>query len=165
MNSTASTKSLQEGTTRVKIRNRSLNYPPLKDFNTKSCSVINIEMPDFDTSEVHSVKFTHEKTTYQYHALDLKQIVKFRVVYMPLANGEGMKLIPLAKELVEEVLKDSYEPQTATIIQTGKENSKLTAQRNIEACVITGSEIEIDVNDYVRIAFELEGIDPGIRRS
>lgn len=159
MSSTVSTNSLQEDNARVKIRNRRLEYEHLKEFNPKSCSVVNIEMPDVDTSVVHSVKFTHQKTTYQYHGAELKQIVKFKATYMPLANDQGMKLIPLVKEMVEEVLKDSYEPKTATIIQTGKDSSKPTTQRSIEACVITGAEIEIDANDYVRITFDLEGLD------
>lgn len=159
MSTTAITNNPLEDAGKVKIRNRRLDYEHLKEFNPKSCSIVNIEMPEVDTSVVHGIKFTDQKTTYQYHGAELNQIVKFKVVYMPLSNSQGMKLIPLTKQLVEEVLKDTYEPKTATIIQTGKDSKKATSQRSIESCVITGAEIEIDANDYVRITFDLQGLD------
>ena len=157
---TATSTLRKEDTKEVTMRNRSLHYPPLKDFNTKSCSVVNIEMPDFDTALVHEVRFTHEKASYRYHAKEPKQIVQFKAVYMPLDNDAGRKLIPQAKELVEEVLKDDYESETATIIQKGKGGDKPVVEKRIDECVITGTDIAIDVGDYVRITFHLEGIMP-----
>lgn len=142
----------------VPIRDRSINYDPFKDFNEKSCNVFNIEMHDIDTSYVHPVKFTHEKGTRQYHGSELKEIITFEVVFMPLANTEGVKLIPVAKTLVEEVLKDTYEPKhTATIVQKGKDGKPIS-ERNIAGCVVTAAKLEIDANDYFRIGFTLTGI-------
>jgi len=158
MSSTARSNFPSEDTGRVKIRNRELNYKHLNGFNSKTCSVVNIEMPDIDQAVTHSVSFTDDKSTYQYHGTELKQIVKFKAVYMPLDNNEGLKLLKAAKDLVEDVLKDGYEPATATITQKGKEG-KIVAEKSIADCMITGAEIEIDVNDYVRITFDLEGLD------
>lgn len=159
MSNTTNANLLPEDTGRVKIRNRKLDYHPLRDFNPRSCNIVNIEMPEIEQSVIHGVRFTDESATYQYHGAELKHIVKFRVSYMPLDSNEGASLLPYAKELVEAVLKDGYEPATAIITQTGKDSNKIVAQRTIDSCAITGAEIEIDAGDYVRITFELEGLD------
>ena len=159
MSNTTNANLLPEDTGRVKIRNRRLQYHPLRKFDPRSCNIVNIEMPEIEQSVVHSVRFTSESATSQYHGAELRQIVKFRVSYMPLDSNEGHELLPFAKKLVEDVLKDGYEPATASITQTGKDSNTIIAQRTIESCVITGAEIEIDAGDYVRITFDLQGID------
>ena len=140
------------------IRNRRLDYAPLKEFGSKSCNVFDIQIPSVIAGATYAVQHTDGTGTLQYHAKEIQQIVRIKVAYIPLANKEGMQLIPLAKKLVEDVLKDDYEAKTAIIMHTGKDAKKSTVDRNIEQCVITGVDIAIDIKDYVRITFHLEGV-------
>lgn len=140
------------------MRNRKLDYELLEKFNAKSCNVISIEMPDMDRSVVHKVRFTNQKAAHYYHAKDLKQITSFKISYVPIDNSEGAKLIPLAKQLVEDVLKDDYKPATAHVTQLGKDGVSVAASRVIEQCIITHAQIDINSADYVQITFVLHGI-------
>ncbi|MEL7065505.1 MAG: hypothetical protein AAFP00_17315, partial [Bacteroidota bacterium] len=89
---------LHSDTSRVVIRDRVLDYSLLSEFDSSSCSLAEIQMRDFATSEVHRVSFTSESQSLHYHAKELKQVVQFRVTYLPFDTPEGRALIPRAKE-------------------------------------------------------------------
>lgn len=142
------------------MRNRQFSYPPLdKHFTPQNASLYYIEMGDTAASVLHPIKYTHNDATFTYLGTDPQQIMSFKVVYMPKDNDAGVKLITVVKSLVKEVLGDGYDAATAIITQTGKDRSKRLTQKTIDECIITGAEIEIDVNDYLRITFYLQGID------
>lgn len=142
------------------MKNRHFSYPPLdKHFTTENSSLQYVEMGDTPASVLNPIKYTHKAATFNYLGTDPQPIMNFKVVYMPKDNTSGRKLITVVKPLVKEVLEDNYNAETAIITQTGKDRNKRLAQKTIDECIITGAEIEIDVNDYLRITFYLQGID------
>lgn len=133
----------------------SFDYTPLsKKFDTKSCTVDSVDIPDIQRSQVAKVQIG-QQAPLSYHTSERKEIVDFTVTYIPYDNSAGKELLPFVKEAVEEVLKKGYKAETATIQVKRLDDVQQTT--TIDNCIVTGGEIQVDVSDYIRIVFYLEG--------
>ena len=88
-----------------------IQFKPLSDtFNETSCMVANIEVPEITRTEVVEVFRTNDKAPQKFRTQDHKNIVNFRVTYVPLNNDAGKALIPETKKIIDSVLTSSYTP-------------------------------------------------------
>jgi hypothetical protein len=138
-------------------RYRTINYAPLeKQFNDKNCTVEFIDLPKIKRSYIANVHIRTDKAPLYFHTTERKEIVSFTAIYIPYDTPEGRKLLPYVKESVEEVLKSNYNPEVATI-QLSRDG-KVEDEVQINDCVITAAEIMVDLKDYIRIKFYLQGL-------
>ena len=137
-----------------------IQLKPLSDtFNEKSCMVANIEVPEITRTEIVEVFRTNDKAPQKFRTQDHKNIVTFKVTYVPLNNDAGRALIPATKEIIDSVLTSNYTPSVAviTLMRNGEEEKTVT----LNDCIIRKGSIEIDIKDYIHIIFEVSGIYAG----
>jgi hypothetical protein len=132
----------------------SFDYAHLSKFSSGSCTVDSVDIPDIQRTRVAKVQ-AGQQAPLNYHTSERKEVVDFTVTYIPYDNAAGKALLPLVKELVDAVLEKGYEPKTATI--QVKRLDVVQQVTFVDNCVITAGEIMIDVSDYVRIKFYLQG--------
>ncbi|MHB9147088.1 MAG: hypothetical protein ACYC2U_01330, partial [Candidatus Amoebophilus sp.] len=101
---------------------------------------------------------TSQQAPLSYHTSERKEIVDFTVTYIPYDNPTGKGLLPFVKTAVAEVLKKGYDPKPATIQIKRGNKTEAEQTTTIDNCIVTAGEILIDVNDYIRIKFYLQGI-------
>jgi protein subunit release factor B len=135
----------------------SFNYPPLtKECNEKGCTVDSVDLPEIKRAHVAKVQLS-KQAPIAYHTSERKEIVDFSVTFIPYDNAAGKKLLPFVKTAVEAVLKKDYNPDTATIQIKRGNKTEAEQTTTIDNCIVTAGEILVDVNDYVRIKFYLQG--------
>lgn len=133
----------------------SFDYEPLAaKFDSKSCTVDSVDIPDIKRTHVAKVQAGQQAPLF-YHTSERKEIVDFTVTYIPYDNSAGKELLPFVKDAVEAVLKKGYEPKTATI--QVKRLDVVQQVTHIDNCIITAGEILVDVHDFIRIKFYLQG--------
>lgn len=137
-------------------RSRTFEYKPLDQFNDTACTVDFIDLPDSKTSRIAPVFIGKEKAPLYYHTTERKEIVDFSVIYIPQDNPSGRSLLPVVKEAVEKVLTKDYQPAVANVRL--ERNGATEEEVQINDCIITGGEILVDLNDYIRIKFYLQGL-------
>jgi hypothetical protein len=140
-------------------RNITINYAPFEKFTAKACSIVSIDMPDLQkTSKIVEVKSSKDNSMLRYHTIEREALVSCNVVFSPLDTSEGKALIPHVKELTEEILKDTYEPKTATITLFKKDGKGTEEIRHIDRAVITSGAITIARGESIEITFTLQGL-------
>lgn len=130
-----------------------IKYKFLDDIvNAQSMRYTMIPLPDFHRSTLV------ESYGNFYNARQEKNVVVFYVEGRPCDTKEGKKLISQSFEMVKDVLKSAYQPETATIMFKNKEGQK-EQERHIDKCVITAAEIFISSDSkQVVMRYTLQGI-------
>jgi hypothetical protein len=146
----------QENTSGSGQRFRTIDYKPLSDFNSGSCMVYTIDVPDVAATDIVPVFNTKSKTMQYFHTTEKKEAVSFKVCYTPFNNANGKKLLTNVKKLVDSVLTKNFKSETATI--NILRNGVIERTIAVNDTVIVDGRILIDLHDFVRIEFTLCGI-------
>ena len=142
---------------RTDQRSTTFVYDPItKIFNEKSCMVSEIDIPVITRNVCIPVFVTKEKSVQNYRVPERKEIVNFKVKFVPLNNADGKKLLIQAKNIVDEVLTDKFKPQVAVINML--RNDKIESTVTINDAITQKCSIELDKSDYLHIVFELQGV-------
>ena len=137
-------------------RSRTINYKPLDDFNSGSCMVYTIDIPDVQSTDVVPVFNTKNKTMQYFHTTEKKEAVSFKVCYTPFNNAKGKKLLTSVRKIVDSVLIKNFKPEPATINILRNGNIERTIR--VDDTVVVDGTINVDLHDFVRIEFTLSGI-------
>ena len=138
-------------------RYRTFSYAPLDaKFTDTSCTVTDVELPEISRSYIANVYLAQENAPQYFHTTERKEIVDFKVTYIPHDIPAGRELLPFVKQIVEEVLQNKFVPAVATIQLL--RNGTVDEEVQINDCVITKGEILIDVQEYIKIKFHLQGL-------
>jgi hypothetical protein len=142
---------------RSEQRSRSLSYAPITNiFNEKTCMVDEIDMPSITRNVIIPVFVTKDKSLQNYRVKERREIVDFKVRFIPINNSNGKKLLINAKQIVDSVLKKDFKPQVAVI--TSFRNGVIEQTINVNDTIVKKCSIELDKDDFIHISFELEGL-------
>ena len=130
-----------------------IKYKFLDDIvNSKSMRYTMIPLPDYHRSAVIESYGTY------YNAKQEKNVVVFYVEGRPCDTKDGKKLISKSFEMIKDVFKSAFQPETATIMYKNKEGKK-EQERHIDKCTITGVDLYISSETkQVVIRYTMQGI-------
>ena len=138
-------------------RSRSLTYDPItKVFTEAACMVSEIDIPEITRNVTIPVFLTKEKSAQFFRVTERKEIINFKVKFVPMNNAEGKKLLSESKKIVDTVLTKEFKPAVATI--NTFRNGELEKTITINDAFVKRSMIELDKGDYLHIVFEIEGL-------
>jgi len=138
-------------------RSRSLTYDPItKVFTEAACMVSEIDIPEITRNVTIPVFLTKEKSAQFFRVTERKEIINFKVKFVPMNNAEGKKLLSESKKIVDTVLTKEFKPSVATI--NTFRNGELEKTITINDAFVKRSMIELDKGDYLHIVFEIEGL-------
>ena len=146
----------QENSSGSGQRSRTIDYKPLADFNSGSCMVYTIDIPDVQNTDIVPVFNTKSKTMQYFHTTEKREIVTFKVCYTPFKNSNGKKLLTSVKKIVDSVLTKNFKPEPVTINILRNGNIERTIR--VDDTVVVEGKIIVDLHDFVRIEFTLSGI-------
>lgn len=138
-------------------RSRSLTYDPITSkFTEAACMTSEIEVPEIKRSQTVSVFVTKDKAKQNFRTNERREIVTFKVTYIPMNNDAGKKLLGEVKGIVDSVLTKDFTPTVATI--NTFRNEKLEKTVTVNDCIVKSGRIELDKDDFIHIIFEISGI-------
>ena len=135
---------------------KSLSYDPITSkFTDTACMVVDIDIPNITEGKVNEVFITKEKAHLNYYMNDKEEIVTFKIVYIPMNNDAGKKLLTEVKSIVDSVLTQNFKPSVATI--NSFLNDDIVDTVIINDCIVKSGSIELDKDDFIHIIFEISG--------
>ena len=138
-------------------RSRSLTYDPItKVFTEAACMVTEIDIPEITRNVTVPVFLTKEKSAQFFRVTERKEIINFKVKFVPMNNDAGKKLLSETKKIVDTVLTKDFKPEVATI--NTFRNGELEKTITINDAFVKKGMIELDKGDYLHIVFEIEGL-------
>lgn len=138
-------------------RSRSLTYDPItKVFTEAACMVSEIDIPEITRNVTVPVFVTKEKSAQFFRVTERKEIINFKVKFVPMNNDAGKKLLSETKKIVDTVLTKDFKPEVATI--NTFRNGELEKTITINDAFVKKGCIELDKGDYLHIVFEIEGL-------
>jgi hypothetical protein len=138
-------------------RSRSLTYDPItKVFTEAACMVSEIDIPEITRNVTVPVFVTKEKSAQFFRVTERKEIINFKVKFVPMNNDAGKKLLSETKKIVDTVLTKDFKPEVATI--NTFRNGELEKTITINDAFVKKGIIELDKGDYLHIVFEIEGL-------
>jgi len=138
-------------------RSRSLTYDPItKVFTETACMVSEIDIPEITRNITVPVFVTKEKSAQFFRVTERKEIINFKVKFVPMNNSAGKKLLSETKKIVDTVLTKDFKPEVATI--NTFRNGELEKTITINDAFVKKGCIELDKGDYLHIVFEIEGL-------
>jgi len=138
-------------------RSRSLNYDPLtKVFTEAACMVSEIDIPEMSRNVTIPVFVTKEKSAQFFRVTERKEIINFKVKFVPMNNSEGKKLLVETKKIIDSVLTKDFKPEVATI--NTFRNGELEKTITVNDAFVKKGAIELVKDDFLHIVFEIEGL-------
>lgn len=136
-----------------------------KGFDTKSCSIADVSMPNYKTSTKAAVYDTASHAPLFQNQHKIQENVIFTVEFLPFITGK--ELLNKAPDLVKEVMEEKYKPEPLTIFVHKKDGS-IDTQVTINDTFIRQVFLSLNRKNeakgemgYIRICFTLEGLHPG----
>lgn len=134
-------------------RNVEFKYKPLDEhLDTKSFRYTFVSIPDRNKA--------NSATAYnkQYNLKDEMSAILFSIEGKPCDSRQGKKLVKKSFELVKEVMKKDYKPDTAIIHLKNSNNSLEVEQEvHIHKCVLVSVDLVI-VNEEILLRYNLIGL-------
>ena len=134
-------------------------------FDGKNCSVSDIQIPNSKQSTKVRVYDTATASPVFQNQTNTGDVVTFTVEFLPSIKGK--ELISKADNLVQDLLKDSYDPATCTIC-TYKKDGDIDTKVSIDDVIIQQVKLFVNKKDenkgevgYIRILFTLQGLKSG----
>ena len=138
-------------------RSRSLTYDPITSkFTEAACMVSDLEIPDITRTQIVKVFLTKDKASQNFRTTERKEIITFKVKYIPMNNAAGKALLTQVKAIVDSVLTSGFQPSVATI--NTLRNGEIEKTIVVNDCIIKSGSIELDKDDFLHIVFEISGI-------
>jgi len=139
-------------------RSRSLTYDPITSkFTEAACMTSEIEVPEIKRSQIVPVFVTKDKAKQNFRTNERREIVTFKVTYIPMNNDAGKKLLPEVKNIVDSVLDNKKFTPTVATINTFR-NGELEKTVTVNDCIVKSGRIELDKDDFIHIIFEISGV-------
>ena len=133
-------------------------------FDSKTCSVSGFSMPNQRKSTKVTVYGTATKAPLFQNQYNAQEVVTFAVEFLPFITGK--QLLAKAYSLVEDVLKDNYNPEPCTLC-VYKKDGKIDTTTTVNDVIIQKAELFFNRKDedtgamgYIRIRFTLQGLSP-----
>ncbi len=133
-------------------------------FDSKTCSVSAVGMPNQKTSTKAAVYDTATKAPLFQNQHSAQEIVTFTVEFLPFVAGK--QLLTKSYSLIQEVLEDKYNAEPFTLCVHKKDGS-IDTKTTVNDVIV--QKVELFLNrkkeatgemGYIRIRFTLEGLSP-----
>ena len=133
-------------------------------FDSKTCSVSAVSMPNQKTSTTATVRDTATRAPLFQNQHNAQEIVTFTVEFLPFITGK--QLLTKAYSLVQEVLEDKYNAEPFTLCVHKKDGS-IDTKTTVNDVIVQKAELFLnrkneatDEMGYIRICFTLQGLNP-----
>lgn len=133
-------------------------------FDSKTCSVADVSMPNQKTSTKAAVYDTATKTPLFQNQHSAQEVVTFTVDFLPFITGKN--LLVEADKLVNGVLVDSYAAEPLTLCVHKKDGS-IDTKTTVNDVIVQKAELFLNRKNeatgemgYIRIRFTLQGLNP-----
>lgn len=133
-------------------RNVEFKYPPLNQYvSSESFKYMSIPLPNHDKA---TTIMAYDK---KYNVKNEMNAISFSVEGRPCDTSDGKTLVSKSFQLIKDVLKKGYSPDTAVIILKNGSDGTVIQESHIHKCILTGVNLDID-EEGIKLRYDLLGL-------